>query len=139
MTMLVPAKQKYRRAHKGRIKARSKAGNILSYGFLGLKSLGMDRVSSRQIESARKAAVRSMKRVGSFQIRIFPDIPVSKKPAEVRMGKGKGPTDYYAVRVSPGRILFEIDGVSMDVGIRALELASAKLGVKTKIVRLYDE
>ena len=136
--MLSPKKQKYRKAHKGRVQSKSKSGTELNFGEFGLKSLDMDRVTARQIEAARRAAVRCMKRVGKMWIRIFPDIPVSKKPAEVRMGKGKGSTEFYAVRVSPGRIMFEIDGVPESVAIEALQLAQAKLPVRTKIVRSYD-
>ena len=136
--MLSPKKQKYRKAQKGRVSSHSKAGITLAFGSFGLKSLGMDRITSRQIEAARRAAVRHMKRLGKFWIRIFPDLPISKKPAEVRMGKGKGSPEFFAVRVSPGRIIFELDGVEESIAIRALELASAKLPVKTKIVRSYD-
>jgi large subunit ribosomal protein L16 len=136
--MLSPKKQKYRKAHKGRVQSKSKSGTELNFGEFGLKSLDMDRVTARQIEAARRAAVRCMKRVGKMWIRIFPDIPVSKKPAEVRMGKGKGSTEFYAVRVSPGRIMFEIDGVPESVAMEALQLAQAKLPVRTKIVRSYD-
>ena len=136
--MLSPKKQKYRKAHKGRVQSKSKSGTELSFGEFGLKALTMDRVTARQIEAARRAAVRYMKRLGKLWIKIFPDIPVSKKPAEVRMGKGKGSTEFYAVRISPGRIMFEIDGVPEDVAIQALQLAQAKLPVKTKIVRAYD-
>ena len=136
--MLSPKKQKYRKAHKGRVQSKSKSGTELNFGEFGLKSLDMDRVTARQIEAARRAAVRCMKRIGKMWIRIFPDIPVSKKPAEVRMGKGKGSTEFYAVRVSPGRIMFEIDGVPETVAMEALQLAQAKLPVRTKIVRSYD-
>lgn len=136
--MLSPKKQKYRKAHKGRVAAKAKAGTMLSFGSFGLKSLDMERVTARQIEAARRAAVRFMKRQGKLWIKIFPDLPVSKKPAEVRMGKGKGSPEYFAVRVSPGRIMFEVDGVTEEVALRALELASAKLPVRTKIVRRYE-
>ncbi|MDX2050611.1 MAG: 50S ribosomal protein L16 [Rickettsiaceae bacterium] len=136
--MLSPKKQKFRKAQKGRVVAKSKAGTMLAFGEFGLKSLDMDRITSRQIEAARRAAVRYMKRQGKLWIKIFPDIPVSKKPAEVRMGKGKGSPEFFAVRVSPGRILFEVDGVPDLVAIRALELASAKLPTRTKIVRRYE-
>jgi len=110
----------------------------LSFGSYGLKALGADRVTARQIEAARRAAVRCMKRQGRLWIRIFPDLPVSKKPNEVRMGKGKGSVEYYAVRVSPGRVLFEVEGVSSEVAVQALELASAKLSVQTKIIKRYE-
>ena len=136
--MLAPKRQKYRKAHKGRVSSTSKRGTTISYGMFGLKSLDADRVTQRQIEAARRAAVREMKRSGKLWIRIFPDLPVSKKPNEVRMGKGKGSPEYYAVRVSPGRILFEVDGVEESVAKKALELAAAKFPVRTKIVRRYE-
>ena len=136
--MLTPKKLKYRKAHKGRVSAKSKAGTTLSFGSFGLKALDMERITSRQIESARRAATRHMKRQGKLWIKIFPDLPVSKKPAEVRMGKGKGSVEFYAARVSPGRIVFEVEGVGEEVAIRALELASAKLPIRTKIVKRYE-
>ncbi|CAN0585524.1 unnamed protein product [Ectocarpus sp. 12 AP-2014] len=136
--MLAPKKQKFRKAHKGRVGSKSKAGTMLSFGSFGLKSIDGLRVTARQIEAARRAAVRQMKRQGRFFIRIFPDLPVSKKPNEVRMGKGKGSPEYFAVRVSPGRIMFEIEGVSEVVAKAALELAAAKLPVRTKIVQRYE-
>ncbi len=136
--MLAPKKQKFRKAHKGRVASKSKAGTMLSFGSFGLKSIDGLRVTARQIEAARRAAVRHMKRQGRFFIRIFPDLPVSKKPNEVRMGKGKGSPEYFAVRVSPGRIMFEIEGVGEDVARAALELAAAKLPVRTKIVQRYE-
>ncbi len=136
--MLAPKKQKYRKAHKGRVPAKSKAGTMLAFGSYGLKSLDSLRVTARQIEAARRAAVRCMKRQGKFWIKIFPDIPISKKPAEVRMGKGKGAPEFFAVRVAPGRIMFEVEGVTEDVALQALELASAKLPVRTKVVRRYE-
>lgn len=136
--MLAPKKQKFRKAHKGRVASKSKAGTMLSFGSFGLKSIDGLRVTARQIEAARRAAVRHMKRQGRFFIRIFPDLPVSKKPNEVRMGKGKGSPEYFAVRVSPGRIMFEIEGVSEVVARAALELAAAKLPVRTKIVQRYE-
>lgn len=136
--MLAPKKQKFRKAHKGRVSSKSKAGTMLSFGDFGLKALDGDRVTARQIEAARRAAVREMKRQGRFWIKIFPDLPVSKKPNEVRMGKGKGSPEFFAVRVSPGRILFEIDGVAAEVAKKALELAAAKLPVRTKIVERYE-
>lgn len=136
--MLAPKKQKFRKAHKGRVASKSKAGTMLSFGSFGLKSIDGLRVTARQIEAARRAAVRHMKRQGRFFIRIFPDLPVSKKPNEVRMGKGKGSPEYFAVRVSPGRIMFEIEGVSEAVARTALELAAAKLPVRTKIVQRYE-
>ena len=136
--MLAPKKQKFRKAHKGRVASKSKAGTMLSFGSFGLKSMDGLRVTARQIEAARRAAVRQMKRQGRFFIRIFPDLPVSKKPNEVRMGKGKGAPEYFAVRVSPGRIMFEIEGVSEEVARSALELAAAKLPVRTKVVQRYE-
>lgn len=136
--MLSPKKQKFRKSHKGRVAPKSKSGTMLAFGEYGLKSLEAERVTARQIEAARRAATRCMKRQGKLWIKIFPDLPVSKKPAEVRMGKGKGSPEFFAVRVSPGRIMFEIDGVSEDIAKQALELASAKLPVKTKIVRRYE-
>jgi large subunit ribosomal protein L16 len=136
--MLVPKKQKFRKAHKGRISVKVKRGSDISFGEYALKSLDHGRINSRQIEAARRAATRLMKREGKLWIRIFPDIPVSKKPAEVRMGKGKGGVEFYISRIAPGRIMFEVDGVAEDVANLALQLASAKLPVKTKIVKRYD-
>jgi large subunit ribosomal protein L16 len=136
--MLAPKKQKFRKAHKGRVAPKAKAGTMLSFGMFGLKSVEQLRVTARQIEAARRAAVREMKRQGRFFIRIFPDIPVSKKPNEVRMGNGKGSPEYFAVRVSPGRIMFEINGVDEAVARKALELAASKLPVKTKMVKRYE-
>lgn len=136
--MLSPKKTKYRKAHKGRTVNHSKGGASLSYGSYGLKSLSMERINSRQIEAGRRAAVRKMSRSGSFWIRIFPDLPVSKKPAEVRMGKGKGSPEFFASRVSPGRIIYELDGVEHSIAIEALKLAGSKLPVKTIIVQRYE-
>ena len=136
--MLAPKKQKFRKAHKGRVAPKAKAGTMLNFGMFGLKSVEQLRVTARQIEAARRAAVREMKRQGRFFIRIFPDLPVSKKPNEVRMGKGKGSPEYFAVRISPGRIMFEINGVDEAVARKALELAASKLPVKTKVVRRYE-
>jgi large subunit ribosomal protein L16 len=136
--VLAPKKQKFRKAHKGRVVSKAKSGTTLAFGSFGLKSLDGLRVTDRQIEAARRAAVRYMKRQGRFFIRIFPDLPVSKKPNEVRMGKGKGVPEYFAVRVSPGRIMFEIDGVDAAVARGALELAAAKLPVRTKVVQHYE-
>jgi large subunit ribosomal protein L16 len=136
--MLAPKKQKFRKAHKGRVAPKAKAGTMLTFGMFGLKSVEQLRVTARQIEAARRAAVREMKRQGRFFIRIFPDLPVSKKPNEVRMGKGKGSPEYFAVRVSPGRIMFEINGVDEAVARKALELAASKLPVKTKVVKRYE-
>ena len=136
--MLAPKKQKFRKAHKGRVAPKAKAGTMLNFGMFGLKSVEQLRVTARQIEAARRVAVRGMKRQGRFFIRIFPDLPVSKKPNEVRMGKGKGSPEYFAVRVSPGRIMFEINGVDEAVARKALELAASKLPVKTKVVKRYE-
>ena len=113
--MLIPKKTKYRKAHKGRIKGNAKGGYSLAFGSYGLKALEPERITSRQIEAARRAATRYMKRVGKMWIRVFPDIPVTKKPTDVRMGKGKGSVEYYVFRVKPGRIIFELDGVSEEV------------------------
>ena len=132
--MLQPKKTKYRKAHKGRIRGKAKGGTTLNFGSYGLKAITAERVTSRQIEAARRAITRHMKRAGKVWIRIFPDVPVSKKPTEVRMGKGKGTPEYWAARVKPGRIMFEIDGVSSDVAFTALDLGSSKLPLKTKIV-----
>ena len=136
--MLAPKKQKFRKAHKGRVPAKAKAGTMLAFGSFGLKSLDGLRVTARQIEAARRAAVRQMKRQGRLWIKIFPDLPVSKKPAEVRMGKGKGNLEFWAAVVKPGRILFEIDGVSETVARASLALAAGKLPIKTKFIMRRD-
>ena len=133
--MLQPKKTKYRKAHKGRIKGKAKGGTSLNFGSYGLKAITAERVTSRQIEAARRAITRHMKRAGKVWIRIFPDVPVSKKPTEVRMGKGKGSPEYYACRVKPGTIIFEIDGVNEEVAREALYKASAKLPIKTKFIK----
>ena len=133
--MLQPKKTKFRKMHKGRIKGKAKGGTDLNFGAFGLKAMEPERITARQIEAARRALTRHMKRAGRVWIRIFPDVPVSKKPTEVRMGKGKGSVEYWAARVKPGRIMFEIDGVSPEVAKVALELAAAKLPIKTRIVR----
>ena len=132
--MLQPKKTKFRKAHKGRIKGNAKGGTTLTFGSYGLKALTADRITARQIEAARRAITRHMKRAGRVWIRIFPDVPVSKKPTEVRMGKGKGTPEYWAARVKPGRIMFEIDGVTPEVAKTALGLGSSKLPVLTKII-----
>ncbi len=138
--MLSPKNLKYRKAHKGRIHGKAKGGSTLNFGSYGLKALTPERVTARQIEAARRAMTRHMKRAGRVWIRIFPDIPVTQKPAEVRQGKGKGSVEYWVCRVKPGRVLFEVDGVSADVARRAFELAAAKLPLKTKFVtRLGEE
>ena len=132
--MLQPKKTKYRKAHKGRIRGKAKGGTTLNFGSYGLKAITAERVTSRQIEAARRAITRHMKRAGKVWIRIFPDVPVSKKPAEVRMGKGKGANEFWACRVKPGRIMFEVDGVNIDEARKALLLAAAKLPIKCKFV-----
>src|SRR5271154_3308578 len=132
--MMSPKKTKYRKQFKGRIHGLTKAGAALNYGSHGLKSLQPQRVTARQIEAARRAIPRQMKRQGGVWIRIFPDLPVSDKPAEVRMGKGKGAVEYWAARVAPGRIMFEVDGVPDDIAREALRLGAAKLPIRTRIV-----
>jgi large subunit ribosomal protein L16 len=132
--MLQPKKTKYRKAHKGRIHGASKGGTTLAFGSYGLKSVEPERITARQIEAARRAIARHMKRQGRIWIRVFPDVPVSRKPAEVRMGSGKGTPEFWVVRVHPGRILFEIDGVPLQVAKESFELAAAKLPIKTKMV-----
>jgi large subunit ribosomal protein L16 len=132
--MLSPKRTKFRKAHKGRIKGVAKGGFTLNFGGFGLKALQPERVTARQIEAARRAITRAMKRQGRVWIRIFPDVPVSTKPAEVRMGSGKGAPEYWVARVKPGRIMFELDGVPNDIAREALTLGAAKLPIKTKIV-----
>jgi len=132
--MLQPKKTKFRKQFKGRISGTAKGGTDLNFGQFGLKAMEPERVNARQIEAARRAITRAMKRAGRVWIRIFPDVPVSSKPTEVRMGKGKGAPEFWAAKVKPGRIMFEIDGVPEDIGHRALELAAAKLPIKTRIV-----
>ena len=132
--MLFPQKTKYRKQFKGRIHGNSKGNYKLNFGSYGLKAMQPERITSRQIESARKAITRHLKRAGKLWIRIFPNVPVSKKPAEVRMGKGKGNNEYWACRVNPGRIMFEVDGVSIEEAKKAMALASAKLPIKCKFV-----
>lgn len=136
--MLQPKRTKYRKAFKGRIHGQAKGGFALNFGSYGLKSLEPERVTARQIEAARRAITRQMKRQGRVWIRVFPDLPVTDKPAEVRMGKGKGAVDYWAARVHPGRILFEIDGVPDEIAREALRLGAAKLPVRTKVVTRID-
>ena len=138
--MLSPKRTKFRKAHKGRIHGNSKGGTQLSFGAYGLKATTPERVTARQIEAARRAMTRHMKRAGRVWIRVFPDLPVTQKPAEVRQGKGKGSVEYWCVRIKPGRIMFEIDGVPLDIAKRAFELAAAKLPVRTRFVsRLGEE
>jgi large subunit ribosomal protein L16 len=136
--MLSPKKTKYRKQFKGRISGMAKGGYTLNFGSYGLKSVEPERVTARQIEAARRAITRQMKRQGRVWIRIFPDVPVSSKPAEVRMGSGKGSVEFWAARVEPGRIMFEVDGVPDDVAREALRLGAAKLPVKTRIVTRID-
>ena len=132
--MLQPKRTKYRKAHKGRIHGLAKAGFTLNFGTYGLKAIEPERLTARQIEAARRAITRAMKRTGRVWIRIFPDIPVSLKPAEVRMGSGKGAPEFWVVRVAPGRIMFEIDGVPADLAREALTLGAAKLPIRTRFV-----
>ena len=137
--MLSPKRTKYRKAHKGRIHGNAKAGTALNFGAFGLKAMTPGGVTARQIEASRRAITRHMKRSGRIWIRIFPDVPVSQKPTEVRQGKGKGTPEYWACRVKPGRIMFEIDGVPQDLAKIALELAAAKLPVQTRFVSRIGE
>jgi large subunit ribosomal protein L16 len=137
--MLQPKRTKYRKAFKGRIHGKAKGGTNLDFGAFGLKAQEPDRLSARQIEAARRALTRAMKRAGRVWIRVFPDVPVSKKPTEVRMGSGKGAPEFWAARVKPGRIIFEIDGVSRQVAEEALALAAAKLPIKTRFVARLGE
>ena len=137
--MLQPKRTKYRKAHKGRIHGNAKGGTELNFGSIGLKAMEPERITARQIESARRAITRHIKRQGRLWIRIFPDVPVSSKPAEVRMGKGKGSPEFWAARVKPGRILFELDGVNPALAKSAFERAAAKLPIRTKVVRRLGE
>ena len=136
--MLQPARQKYRKQHKGRNRGIASTGNKVSFGEFGLKAIGRGRITARQIEAARRAMTRHMKRQGRVWIRIFPDTPVTSKPVEVRMGKGKGSVDFWACKVKPGRMMFEIDGVNDDIAREALRLAAMKLPVKTRVVVRED-
>lgn len=136
--MLSPKKTKFRKAFKGRIHGVAKGGYTLCFGKYGLKALEPERINARQIEAARKAINRHLRRAGKLWIRIFPDIPVSKKPADVRMGSGKGSVEYWVSRVKPGRIMFELDGVSEVLALGAFERATAKLPIKTKFVKRLD-
>ena len=137
--MLQPSRTKFRKAFKGRIRGVAKGGTALNFGQYGLKAVEPERVTARQIEAARRALTRHMKRAGRVWIRIFPDVPVSKKPIEVRMGKGKGTPELWVVRVKPGRIMFEIDGVPVETAREALALAAAKLPIKTRFVTRIAE
>jgi len=137
--MLQPKRTKFRKQHKGRIHGLAKGGTDLNFGAYGMKAMEPERVTARQIEAARRAMTRHMKRQGRVWIRIFPDLPVTKKPTEVRMGKGKGSVEFWAARVHPGRIMFEIDGVPEDVAREAFRLAGAKLPIKTRFVQRIAE
>ena len=133
--MLSPKRLKFRKQHKGRIHGNAKGGTELSFGSFGLKALSPDRITARQIEAARRAITRQMKRAGRLWIRIFPDVPVSDKPAEVRMGKGKGSVEYWCARVHQGRILFECEGIDEETAREAFALGAAKLPIKTKFIK----
>ena len=132
--MLQPTRTKFRKAHKGRIKGLATSGNSLAFGQFGLKAVEPERLTARQLEAARRALTRHMKRAGQVWIRVFPDVPVSKKPLEVRMGSGKGTPEYWVTRIKPGRIIFEVDGVTVQTAREALDLAAAKLPIKTRFV-----
>jgi len=133
--MLSPKRLKFRKQHKGRIHGLAKGGSELSFGSYGLKALTPERITARQIEAARRAITREMKRLGQLWIRIFPDVPVTDKPAEVRMGKGKGSVEFWVARVKPGLVLFECGGIDEETARRALALGAAKLPIKTKFVK----
>jgi len=137
--MMQPKKTKFRKAHKGRIHGVATSGATLTFGQFGLKAMAPERLTARQIEAARRALTRHMKRSGRVWIRVFPDVPVSKKPLEVRMGSGKGAPELWVARVKPGRILFELDGISMELAKEALALAAAKLPIKTRFVARISE
>lgn len=137
--MLSPKRTKYRKQHKGRIHGKAKGATALNFGSYGLKATSPGRITARQIEAARRALTRHMKRAGRVWIRIFPDVPVTAKPAEVRMGSGKGAPEYWAARVKPGRIIFEIDGVDIEIAKRAFELATAKLPLSTRFIARIGE
>ncbi|SLN40231.1 50S ribosomal protein L16 [Oceanibacterium hippocampi] len=132
--MLQPKRTKFRKAHKGRIKGVATTGATLNFGSCGLKAMEPGRITARQIEATRRAVTRHIKRQGRVFIRVFPDVPVSKKPTEVRMGKGKGSPEFWMVRIKPGRIMFEIDGVPLDLAKEAFERGAAKLPIKTRFV-----
>jgi large subunit ribosomal protein L16 len=137
--MLQPKRTKYRKQFKGRVSGNAKGGTELNFGSHGLKAVEPERLTARQIEAARRAITREMKRAGRVWIRIFPDVPVSKKPTEVRMGSGKGAPEYWVAKVKPGRIMFELDGVTDEVARSALALGAAKLPIKTRIVKRIGE
>jgi large subunit ribosomal protein L16 len=132
--MLSPARTKYRKAHKGRIHGLAKGGTELNFGSIGLKAVEPGRITARQIEAARRAITRHIRRVGRVWIRIFPDVPVSQKPAEVRMGSGKGTPEFWVCRVKPGRVMFELDGVPQNLAREAFDLAAAKLSIATRVI-----
>ena len=133
--MLSPKRTKYRKAHKGRIHGDAKGGTALNFGAYGLKAMEPGRLTARQIEATRRAITRHIRRVGRVWVRIFPDVPVSKKPAEVRMGKGKGSPEFWMARVKPGRVMFELDGVPADLAREAFERGAAKLPIRTRVIR----
>jgi large subunit ribosomal protein L16 len=137
--MMQPKRTKFRKAHKGRIHGLAKGGTDLNFGAFGMKIVEPGRITARQIEAARRAITRHLKRLGRVWIRVFPDVPVSKKPAEVRMGKGKGSVELWVARVKPGRIMFEIDGVAEELAAEAIRLGSAKLPVDTRFVRRVQQ
>ena len=137
--MLQPTRTKYRKAHKGRIHGAAKGGFSLNFGAFGLKAVEPGRVTARQLEAARRAVTRHLKRAGRVWIRVFPDVPISRKPAEVRMGSGKGNPEYWVCRVHPGRVMFEIDGVPRALAVEAFDLAAAKLPIKTRFVARLGE
>ena len=137
--MLQPKKTKFRKQFKGRISGNAKGGFQLDFGEYGLKALEPERVTARQIEAARRALTRHMKRAGRVWIRVFPDVPVSKKPTEVRMGKGKGAPEFWAAKVKPGRVMFEVGGVPVEVARESLALAAAKLPIKTRFIQRIAE
>ena len=137
--MLSPKKTKFRKAHKGRIHGNAKGGTDLTFGAYGMKALEPERITAKQIEAVRRTIQRRVKRAGRLWIRIFPDVPVSSKPAEVRMGKGKGSPEFWVARVKPGRIMFELDGVPEQIAKSAFELAAAKLPIKVKFVKRIDD
>src|SRR5437016_11956592 len=137
--MLQPMRTKFRKAHKGRIKGLAASGATLAFGQYGLKAVEPERITARQIEAARRALTRHMKRSGRVWIRVYPDVPVSKKPLEVRMGSGKGAPEFWVARVKPGRVLFEVDGVPVGVAREALALAAAKLPIKTRFIERIAE
>jgi large subunit ribosomal protein L16 len=137
--MLSPKRMKHRKQHKGRIHGKAKSGAELSFGAYGLKAMSPDRITARQIEAARRAITRHMRRTGRVWIRVFPDVPVSSKPAEVRMGGGKGSPEFWVCRVKPGRIMFEVDGIPKALAKQALTLAAAKLPLRTRFVSRTGE